>query len=113
MERKVGWEVPSDEAERARRIALNAGVLDYGFHPIHQQGKVIWPLNEMVNVLFGEIIQSNFEARIELNPHQRLALELPDVELPTKWELLDDLVLLPSDSFPNGNDDTWKAVCRA
>lgn len=113
MERKAGWKVPSNEAERARRIALHAGVLDDGFHPIHQQGMVIWPLNEMVNVLFGEIIQSNFEARIELNPHQRLAVELPDVELPTKWELLDDLVLLPSDSFPNGDGDTWKAVCRA
>ena len=60
MEIKAGWEVPSNEAERARRIALNAGVLDDGFHPIHQQGKVVWPLNEMVNVLFGEIIQSNF-----------------------------------------------------
>ena len=113
MERKVGWEVLSEEAERARKIAFHAGVLDDGFHPIHQQGKVIWPLNEMVNVLVGEIIQSNFEVRIELNPHQRLAVELPDEELPTKWELLDDLALLPPDSFPNGNSDTWKAVCRA
>jgi len=37
MERKAGWKVPSNEAERARRIALDAGVLDGGFLPIHQQ----------------------------------------------------------------------------
>ena len=108
-----GWRVEAASAETARRIALEAGILNHEFHPTTLDDFVIWPLRESVTVGFGELVENDFNRREPLDPHSRLEQELLGVELPRRWEILEDLVLLPEESLLDGDSDTWMGVCRA
>ena len=105
--------VPADRADDARSWALERGLLDSSFHPISLENEVAWPLTDVVQCDFGRMEEMDFQPRIALDPHSRLQQALPNMEPPLRWEMLEDLVLLPQNALLDGDESTWSAVAKA
>ncbi|MDP6011136.1 MAG: class I SAM-dependent methyltransferase family protein [Candidatus Poseidoniaceae archaeon] len=105
--------VPTHRADDARSWALERGLLDTSFHPLSLDGEVAWPLTDAIQCDIGRIEKMEFQPRMAIDPHTRLQQALPNMKTPRRWEILDDLVLLPQDALLDGDESTWIAVAQA
>jgi len=110
---RIALIVPSERAEEARILASEAGLLDNSVHPLRLEGEIAWPLLSEIDCNYGRTQIMRFDSREKIDPHARLAEALQGMTPPSRWQILEDLVLLPQDSLPDGDEGTWQAVAKA